>query len=123
MAFLDFHQAPATGLAPFTRPAPRPVSAAAPLFDRIERQVLILARGDRSSSLRVSPLLDGLLGRLFGTSRPNRLADPRLEALRRLAVTARLRGARAVAAETRRFLAAGFTTAHAAAVLRWDRPS
>jgi hypothetical protein len=116
MAFLDFHQAPATGLAPVVFPFR--FAEPAPMFDHLERQVLTLARGDGAPSLARHPRIARLLERLFDRRRPNPLADPRLEALRKLAVTARLRGARSVAAEVRRFMAAGYTRAQADAVLR-----
>lgn len=123
MAFLEFHQAPATGMAPVALMPREPVLDARALFSRLEHQVLFLARADRSSSLRILPFADKLLNRLFGVTRPNRLADPKLEALRRLTVVARLRGARAVTLEMTRFLAAGFTPLQGNAVLRMAKTS
>lgn len=70
--------------------------AAAPMADPIEQvgftrrewQVIVLAQRDGLSSLREPDWLARLMGRLFGTSINRRLADPRLEALRRLSVHA-----------------------------------
>jgi len=57
-------------------------------FTRREWQVIVLAQRDGLASLRAPTRLAKLLGRLFGESINPRLADPRLEALRRLAVLA-----------------------------------
>ncbi len=76
----------------------------------LEWAVVVLARGDTLSSLREPGRLSVALGNLFG-KRPNpRLADPRLEALRRLAVRTWHDRVTAPAQEMADFLAAGFTT-------------
>ncbi|MET0375132.1 MAG: hypothetical protein ABW128_12870 [Rhizorhabdus sp.] len=51
------------------------------------------------------------MGSLFGLSTASRLADPRLEALRRMAVYAWRRGFALPIAEIQGFLAAGFVEA------------
>jgi hypothetical protein len=57
-------------------------------FDRHEWQVIVLARQDGLASLREPTRLATLLSRLFGARINRRLANPRLEALRRFAVLA-----------------------------------
>lgn len=115
MAYLELHLAPATGSAAErllqTRPAPEVMLSA------VERQVLRLARGDVVASIRPVNVVDRVLKAVFGLRRPTSLADPRLEALRRLAVVARCRSARRVTREMSRFLALGYTPEQAAAVL------
>ena len=64
-------------------PAVEPVG-----FTRREWQVIVLAQRDGLSSLRAPGRLAKLMGWLFGEGINPRLADPRLEALRRLAVLA-----------------------------------
>ena len=64
------------------------------LLTRAERQVVLLARRDTPSSLRKPRHLGRALRWLFKLETANRLADPRLEALRAFAVqTARSRKA------------------------------
>jgi len=91
---------------------------AAPLLQRIERDVLLASRRDRPSSLERAGRFGGWIGRLFGFAPVNRLADPRLEALRRFAVLLRRRGDRLPASEETRFRAAGFSPAQVAEVRR-----
>ncbi len=55
-------------------------------LDSAERAAVMLARSDTASSVRAGHFGDRILGVLFGVRRPNRLADLRLEALRRFAV-------------------------------------
>ncbi|HEY0270403.1 MAG TPA: hypothetical protein VGC10_05390 [Sphingomonas sp.] len=57
-------------------------------FDRHEWEVIVLARQDGLASLREPSRLARLLDRLFGAGINRRLANPRLEALRRFAVLA-----------------------------------
>ncbi|MFN3518650.1 MAG: hypothetical protein ACK4YT_04310 [Sphingomonas sp.] len=76
----------------------------------LEWSVVALARRDRPSSLREPSRMSLALGSLFGRQDNPRLADPRLEALRRTAVLAWHRGAKALSdAEKEAFTAAGFT--------------
>lgn len=55
-------------------------------FSALEWSVVMLARHDRPSSLREPGRIAKWLGRLFGAGINRRLADPKLEALRRMAV-------------------------------------
>lgn len=71
----------------------------------IEMTVIALSRGDRASSLT----RQNALCRLMLGQRPNlRLANPRLEALRRYAVLLRLHGSALCIAERERLCDAGF---------------
>jgi hypothetical protein len=75
----------------------------------LEWAVVVLARRDTLATLREPGRLSVALGNLFG-KRPNpRLADPKLEALRRLAVLAWHDRVAVPAQEIADFLAAGFT--------------
>ena len=97
--------------------AARPVPAFAPVsasparparFSALEWQVVALAARDRPSSLRRPGALSVALGALFGGHNP-RLADTRLEALRRIAVLSWRRGYSVSSHEVRAFIAAGDT--------------
>ena len=78
-------------------------------FSALEWTVIALARRDRISSLSEPGPLARALGSLFGLGRQSTLADPRLEALRRIAVHAWHRGYKLPVSEIKRFLAAGFS--------------
>lgn len=105
MAYLDLAfdlpraalAAPATGLAHET------VSRIAPL----EQAVLHLAFADKKSSLNEPGRIAKILHWVFGVKPANRLAEPRLEALRRFAVMARVYGDALPDEEADRLLAAG----------------
>jgi hypothetical protein len=79
-------------------------------FSPLEWTVIALARRDRLSSLSAPGPLARALGSVFGIGRQSVLADPRLEAIRRVAVHAWHRGYTLPVSEIKRFLAAGFTT-------------
>ena len=81
MAYLDVREA--VEAASYAIPAVEPVG-----FSRREWQVIVLAQRDGLASLRPPSRLAKLMGKLFGEGINPRLADPRLEALRRLAVLA-----------------------------------
>ena len=106
MAYLDLAQA-FSGEAP----APGEEAAATPAqgLSALEWSVVALARRDRVSSLAEPSRVSLAMGRLFGTHRNPRLADPRLEALRRLAVLAWHHGYVVPKSELKRFFSAGFT--------------
>ena len=95
--------------------APRPV-APAPAFTPVELSVIGLARVDGLATLRPRNWLTRLAERLFGVGRPNPLADPRLEALRRFALIVRNHRGDPPQGEIDRFLAAGFTARAAIAL-------
>jgi len=79
-------------------------------FSPLEWTVIALSRRDTLSSLSTPGPLARALGGLFGLGRKSMLADPRLEALRRIAVHAWHRGYTLPVSEIKRFLAAGFST-------------
>lgn len=75
----------------------------------LEWQVVALARRDRLSSLREPAKLIRAIGSIFDETRNPRLADPSLEALRRMAVLSWHSGYSVPSHEVRAFLAAGYT--------------
>jgi hypothetical protein len=84
MAYLDVREMAAA--APFVPVAAEPAEPVG--FTRNEWQVIVLAQRDGLSSLYPPTRLAKLMGLLFGEGANPRLADPRLEALRRLSVLA-----------------------------------
>jgi hypothetical protein len=83
---------------------------ASPGFSGLEWSVIALAERDRIASLREPGRIAKALGAMFGTTRPGRLADERLEALRRIAVLAWRRGYAVPVSELLAFIGAGFST-------------
>jgi len=81
----------------------------APAFAPIERSVIALAAHDTQWSVRPRSLIVRFVEALFGFHPANPLADPRLEALRRFAVLARIARGALPAAEIDAFIAAGFS--------------
>lgn len=75
----------------------------------LEWQVVALARRDRLSSLREPSRLTRAFATIFGETRNPRLADPSLEALRRMAVLSWHHGYSVTSSEVRAFTAAGYT--------------
>jgi hypothetical protein len=84
-------------------------AATIPAFSGLEWSVIALAQRDRVASLREPGRIATALRVVFGTSRPGRLADSRLEALRRIAVLAWHHGYSVPVSELRAFFAAGFS--------------
>ncbi len=80
-------------------------------FSALEWSVIALARRDTLRSLEGTSRVSRALGSLFGLGTASRLADPRLEALRRAAVYAWRRGFALPMAEIERFRDAGFVDA------------
>jgi len=120
MAYLDFREAELSGSlhAAFTPAPPQHDVPHATGFSALEWLVVALAQRDHLSSLRQPGRIGAALSRLFGGngSEP-RLANPRLEALRRFAVLAWHRGHNVAASEFAAFRAAGFTSGQAEALL------
>jgi len=117
MAYLDLAQTftvgPDTAVAEVVLEEPKAKANLGPL----EWSVVALARFDRLSSLAQPGRVAMAMGRLFGTSNNPQLADPRLEALRRLAVPAWHHGYVVPKSELKSFLEAGFTLDHYETVL------
>ncbi|MBV9842000.1 MAG: hypothetical protein JOY99_10835 [Sphingomonadaceae bacterium] len=114
MAYLDLHATfqPATPASRADVPAPQPAS-----FSPLEWNVIALARRDGLTSLSEPSRLARALGGLFGRGTDARLADPRLETLRRLAVHAWHRGYALPVSELKAFVAAGFSMDQAETLL------
>lgn len=105
--------APVVDMVLATGPVADPQTDAPPVFPAtlgpLEWSVVALAERDRLATLRTPGRMSVALGRVFG-DRPNpRLADPRLEALRRVAVLSWHHGYTIPSVEVRAFLASGFT--------------
>ncbi len=103
MAYMDFSFADAGTAQGSTARVATPAR-----FSALEWQVVALAQRDRPASLRRPGALSTALGALFGGHNP-RLADPRLEALRRIAVLSWRRGYSVAPEEVSAFTAAGYT--------------
>lgn len=92
-----------------------PVADAVPevsAFSSLEWSVVQLARNESMGSLRAPGRWAKLHKLIFGERADPRLADERLEALRRVAVEAWHRGYALHPARIAAFLSAGFTDAH-----------
>lgn len=110
MAYLDLeHPFAAPGA---SRDTAKPADTA-PSFSALEWSVIAVARRDRISSLDEPGAIARAFGGLFGFGKASRLAEPKLETLRRLAVHAWRRGYALPASEVANFLKAGFTMAQA----------
>lgn len=108
MAYLNFAELDGT---PVAAPADVVHARRETGLSVLEWQVVAIAQRDRLSSLETPSRLSVALGMLFGSQRANpKLADPRLEALRRLAVLAWHKGYAVPRAAIRAFHEAGFTT-------------
>ena len=98
----------AVAVTPVADPVPAAREAKARL-SALEWSIVAIAERDRLSTLRTPGRTSMAMRLLFG-ERPNpRLADPRLEALRRIAVLSWHHGYTIPSAEVRGFLAAGFS--------------
>lgn len=122
MAYLDFATVAEPTIlradvraAPKTfRPAPQltPTPDEAAGLSALEWSVVALARRDSLASLRRPGRLAVALGGVFGTRHNPRLADAKLEGLRRMAVYAWHHGYAVPQSQVRAFLAAGYTLDH-----------
>ena len=113
MAYLTFSElggaaAAKAAAAPIVPQAdPVPVQAG---LSPLEWSVVAIARNERLGSLRQPGRVMAALGSLFGARPRLPLADPKLEALRRLSVLAWHRGDNLPKSEIGRFFSAGFST-------------
>ncbi len=119
MAFLAFAEPGNAGYARVSAQAPAPAAPRTfepaedrPTLTELERSVIGLARGDRLSTLRKPGRLSRALELLFGVRISPMLADPQLEALRRVAVLSWRRGYAIPSVEVKAFVAAGYSPAH-----------
>jgi hypothetical protein len=109
MAYLNLAEMQGTAIA-----MPRDVAIAQPKtvtgLSALEWQVVAIAQHDRLSTLEKPGRMAIALGVLFGGERPNpRLADPKLEALRRISVLAWHKGFRLPQHEIGAFQEAGYS--------------
>ena len=118
MAYIDFTSAHDQLLAPTPRHDPVPAgTSAATVADPVahlsalEWSVVAIAREDRLSSLRAPSRLSVAMGGLFGSRHNPRLADPQLEALRRMAVLSWHHGYTVPTSALTAFTDAGYTMA------------
>ena len=118
MAFIDFSE-DARQLA-----APAPANPLSPrqLFSPLEQQVIALARRSGTGGMPPSAL-GRVAAKLLGIRLELPLANPRLEALRQFAARASRRGNALAQAELAAFLEAGFSPAHARALIAAPAPS
>lgn len=106
MAYVNFAEnAPA--LVFHARPAIKPAPTVG--FSALEWLVVALARQDSLASLRTPGRIAKAMAVVFGGSSKNPIADPRLEALRRMAVQGWHRGFAVPESEMARFSQAGFS--------------
>jgi hypothetical protein len=115
MAYVNFaapHEAVliANAIVPIADAVPARLSA-------LEWSVVALAQTEKLSSIGKPGRVAVAMNRLFGFKRANELADPRLEALRRLAVIAWHRGYAIHSSEIHAFKDAGFSMAQYELVL------
>jgi len=123
MAFLAFAEPGNAGYARVSAPVSRPVTVSEtaplaqaaeeerPVLTELERSVIGIARQDGLSTLRQPGRLTRWLGLLFGVRISPQLADPKLEALRRISVLSWKRGYAIASAEVKAFLASGYSPA------------
>ena len=109
MAYLNLAEMQGTAIA-----MPRDLIVAKPRtvtgLSALEWQVVAIAQHDRLSTLEKPGRMAIALGVIFGGERANpRLADPKLEALRRISVLAWHKGFRLPQHEIRAFQEAGYT--------------
>jgi len=111
MAYLNFSEIQGAPVSPETAPqASELIDAPMATLGALEWSVVAIARKDGLATLSEPSRISIALGTLFGRSRPSpRLADERLEALRRLAVLAWHYGYTIPTEELRAFVAAGFS--------------
>lgn len=115
MAYRNFAELHETALAPRIV---APVADATPArLSPLEWSVVALAQTEKLSSINRPGRLAVAMHRLFGLTSANELADPRLEALRRLAVIAWHRGYAVHSSEIHAFKQAGFSMAQYELVL------
>lgn len=96
---------------PPSKPLPTPVASPA-RFSALEWSIVAMAERDPVSSLREPGRFLSALRSLFGIRRVTRLANDRLEALRRIAVHAWRYHWDVPASEIRDFVAAGYSLDH-----------
>ena len=115
MAYLDVANGAAT--ATFPCAASNPVADTKPALSALEWSVVALAQKDSMASLKRPGKMAVAMGKLFRPRTNPELADPKLEALRRIAVLAWHRGYAIASHEIHAFMSAGFSLAQYELVL------
>jgi len=111
MAYLgieEMYSGPSTDARSTAPSAAVPHSAQAG-FTSLEWSVIALAKKDSIGSLKAPGRMSRALGSVFGRGVNSRLAEPRLETLRRIAVYAWRRGYALPASEVSAFLTSGYS--------------
>jgi len=108
MAYLEFAECGGTG----ATAAASAEASSATRFSALEWWVIAAAQRDRLSSLGAPGPVARLLGSLFPSNDNSRDSDPRVEALRRMAVLAWHKSYVVPKSEIQGFLSAGFTLDH-----------
>lgn len=115
MASMPVAALPAPRPLPFVAAVPKVVPVelaappAAPKLTALEWSIVALAERDSLASLREPGRIAAALESLFGLARPNKLADPRLETLRRVAVHVWRNRWKVPSDELEAFVDAGYT--------------
>jgi hypothetical protein len=118
MAYLDLQESGAAGLS-FGSRALRQASVAQEAFlEPTEWTIVRLARDDGLSSIREEGRLGRWVRLVFGIERHPPLANPKLEALRRVAVLSWHHGYNVAPSEIGGFYAAGYSPSHYETLLR-----
>jgi hypothetical protein len=117
MAYLDLADTAFATSAPFGFAPSRAANDVATEFSQREWTIIRLAREDGLSSLREESEFTAFLRLIFGVTRKPPLSNPRLEALRRIAVLSWHHGYNIASSEVGSFLAAGFSPDHYDAML------
>ncbi len=109
MATLPF---PALQQQTWSTPAPREIvsTVVAPRLSALEWSIVAMAEQDGLSSIRESSRYMKAIRGVFGLKTSNRLANDRLESLRRVAILAWHHGWNVPKSELKAFLEAGFTS-------------
>lgn len=110
MAYYDIDHPFAAPVASRSQVASTATTAPA-TFSALEWSVIALSQRDTLRSLQTPGRMSRALGGLFGRGTASRLADPKLEALRRAAVYARHRGFALPVTEISHFHENGFSEA------------
>lgn len=109
MAYVDFSGDPVIA-AHAGAGTPQRAAAKTAGLTALEWSVVALAQRDRLSSLSQPGRMALAMGAIFGRRRSSQLADPKLEALRRMAVLSWHRGVAVPAGELKAFFRAGFSS-------------
>jgi hypothetical protein len=117
MAYLDLAETTFAASVPFSFAPARAATVAAADFGQREWAIIKLAREDSLSTLREESEFTAFLRLIFGVRRKPPLSNPRLEALRRIAVLSWHYGYNVASSEVGAFLTAGFSNDHYDAML------